>query len=157
MAAPLIAPAEAPVIILNGDATTMQLQIGSDNLTVDDLIAGDTITITPLFAETTRTYGAGNSVNIQRHTNKDVHTVVFRVSKLNNTDKALSNYMNAKTLSQVIEGSIKTIYYEDNAQKIENYKISGGSITTKPTDTKNNTDGNNAMEYTIEAFVVRLV
>ena len=103
-------------IILNGDATTMQLQIGSDNLTVDDLIAGDTITITPLFAETTRTYGAGNSVNIQRHTNKDVHTVVFRVSKLNNTDKALSNYMNAKTLSQVIEGSIKTIYYEDNAQ-----------------------------------------
>ena len=144
-------------IILNGDATTMQLKIGSDNLTVDDLIAGDTITITPLFAETTRTYGAGNSVNIQRHTNKDVHTVVFRVSKLNNTDKALSNYMNAKTLSQVIEGSIKTIYYEDNAQKIENYKISGGSITTKPTDTKNNTDGNNAMEYTIEAFVVRLV
>ena len=144
-------------IVLNGDATTMQLKIGSDNLTVDDLIAGDTITITPLFAETTRTYGAGNSVNIQRHTNKDVHTVVFRVSKLNNTDKALSNYMNAKTLSQVIEGSIKTIYYEDNAQKIENYKISGGSITTKPTDTKNNTDGNNAMEYTIEAFVVRLV
>lgn len=144
-------------IILNGDATTMQLQIGSDNLTVDDLIAGDTITITPLFAETTRTYGAGNSVNIQRHTNKDVHTVVFRVSKLGNTDKAISNYMNAKTLSQVIEGSIKTIYYEDNAQKIENYKISGGSITTKPTDTKNNTDGNNAMEYTIEAFVIRLV
>ena len=144
-------------IILNGDATTMQLKIGSDNLTVDDLIAGDTITITPLFAETTRTYGAGNSVNIQRHTNKDVHTVVFRVSKLNNTDKALSNYMNAKTLSQVIEGSVKTIYYEDNAQKIENYKISGGSITTKPTDTKNNTDGNNAMEYTIEAFVIRLV
>ena len=144
-------------IILNGDATTMQLQIGSDNLTVDDLIAGDTITITPLFAETTRTYGAGNSVNIQRHTNRDVHTVVFRVSKLGNTDKALSNYMNAKTLSQVIEGSIKTIYYEDNAQKIENYKISGGSITTKPTDTKNNTDGNNAMEYTIEAFVIRLV
>ena len=143
--------------ILNGDATTMQLQIGSDNLTVDDLIAGDTITITPLFAETTRTYGAGNSVNIQRHTNKDVHTVVFRASKLNNTDKALSNYMNAKTLSQVIEGSIKTIYYEDGSQKIENYKISGGSITTKPTDTKNNTDGNNAMEYTIEAFVVRLV
>ena len=144
-------------IILNGDATTMQLQIGSDNLTVDDLIAGDTITITPLFAETTRTYGAGNSVNIQRHTNKDVHTVVFRVSKLNNTDKALSNYMNAKTLSQVIEGSIKTIYYEDGSQKIENYKISGGSITTKPTDTKNNTDGNNAMEHTIEAFVIRLV
>lgn len=144
-------------IILNGDATTMQLQIGSDNLTVDDLIAGDTITITPLFAETTRTYGAGNSVNIQRHTNKDVHTVVFRVSKLNNTDKALSNYMNAKTLSQVIEGSVKTIYYEDGSQKIENYKISGGSVTVKPTDTKNNTDGNNSMEYTIEAFVIRLV
>lgn len=144
-------------IILNGDATTMQLQIGSEKLTVDDLIAGDTITITPLFAETTRTYGAGNSVNIQRHTQKDVHTVVFRVSKLGNTDKALTNYMNAKTLSQVIEGSVKTIYYEDGSQKIENYKINAGSITTKPTDTKNNTDGNNAMEYTIEAFVVRLV
>jgi hypothetical protein len=144
-------------IILNGDATTMQMQIGSDNLTVDDLIAGDTITITPLFAETTRTYGAGNSVNIQRHTNKDVHTITFRVTKLGSTDKALSNFMNAKTLSQVIEGSVKTIYFEDGSQKIENYKISGGSITMKPTDTKNNVDGNNAMEYTIEAFVVRLV
>lgn len=143
-------------IILNGDATTMQLRIGNDNLTVNDLIAGDTITITPLFAETTRTYGAGNSVNIQRHTQKDVHTVTFRVSKLGNTDKAISNYMNAKTLSQVIEGSVKTIYFEDGEQMIENYKISGGSITTKPTDTKNNTDGNNSMEYTIEAFVVRL-
>lgn len=143
-------------IILNGDATTMQLRIGNDNLTVDDLVAGDTITITPVNAETTRTYGAGNSVNIQRHTSKDVHTIVFRVQKLNTTDKALTNYMNAKTLSQVIEGSVKTIYFEDGEQMIENYKISGGSITTKPTDTKNNTDGNNSMEYTIEAFVVRL-
>ncbi|MBL3520305.1 hypothetical protein H0A43_07440 [Arcobacter lanthieri] len=144
-------------IILNGDATTMQLKVGSDNLTVDDLVAGDTITITPINAETTRTYGAGNSVNIQRHTAKDVHTVVFRVQKLNNTDKALANYMNAKTLTQVIEGSIKTIYYEDGEQMIENYKISGGSLTTKPTETKNNTDGNASMEYTLEAFVVRLV
>ena len=144
-------------IILNGDATTMQLRIGNENLTVDDLIAGDTITITPVNAETTRTYGAGNSVNIQRNTNKDVHTIVFRVQKLNGTDKTLTNYMNAKTLSQVIEGSVKTIYFEDGEQMIENYKISGGSITTKPTDTKNNVDGNNSMEYTIEAFVVRLV
>ncbi|WP_034255383.1 hypothetical protein [Aliarcobacter lanthieri] len=144
-------------IILNGDATTIQLKVGSDNLTVDDLVSGDTITITPINAETTRTYGAGNSVNIQRHTAKDVHTVVFRVQKLNNTDKALANYMNAKTLTQVIEGSIKTIYYEDGEQMIENYKISGGSLTTKPTETKNNTDGNASMEYTLEAFVVRLV
>ena len=34
--------------ILNGDATTMQLTFGGTNVTVDDFIAGDVITITPV-------------------------------------------------------------------------------------------------------------
>ena len=50
--------------ILNGDATTMQLTFGGTNITVDDFIAGDVITITPVNPQTSRTYGARNSVNV---------------------------------------------------------------------------------------------
>ena len=143
--------------ILNGDATTMQLTFGGTNVTVDDFIAGDVITITPVNSQTSRTYGAKNSVNIQRRIDKDVKTVTFRVTKFGATDIAITAFNNAETLTSVVEGSIKTIYYKDGSQMIENYKITGGSFLIDPTDTKNNQDRNSAMEYTLEAFVKRLV
>lgn len=143
--------------ILNGDATTMQLTFGGTNITVDDFIAGDVITITPVNPQTSRTYGAKNSVNIQRRVDKDVKTVTFRVTKFGATDIAITAFNNAETLTSVVEGSIKTIYYKDGSQMIENYKITGGSFLIDPTDTKNNQDGNSSMEYTLEAFVKRLV
>ena len=143
--------------ILNGDATTMQLTFGGTNVTVDDFIAGDVITITPVNPQTSRTYGAKNSVNIQRRIDKDVKTVTFRVTKFGATDIAITAFNNAETLTSVVEGSIKTIYYKDGSQMIENYKITGGSFLIDPTDTKNDQDGNSAMEDTLEAFVKRLV
>ena len=143
--------------ILNDDATTIQLTFGGTNITVDDFIAGDVITITPVNPQTSRTYGAKNSVNIQRRIDKDVKTVTFRVTKFGATDIAITAFNNAETLTSVVEGSIKTIYYKDGSQMIENYKITGGSFLIDPTDTKNNQDGNSAMEYTLEAFVKRLV
>ena len=99
--------------ILNGDATTMQLTFGGTNITVDDFIAGDVITITPVNPQTSRTYGAKNSVNIQRRIDKDVKTVTFRVTKFGTTDIAITAFNNAEVLSSVVEGSIKTIYYKD--------------------------------------------
>ena len=143
--------------ILNGDATTMQLTFGGTNVTVDDFIAGDVITITPVNPQTSRTYGAKNSVNIQRRIDKDVKTVTFRVTKFGATDIAITAFNNAETLTSVVEGSIKTIYYKDGSQMIENYKITGGSFLIDPTDTKNNQDGNSAMGYSLEASVKRLV
>ena len=120
--------------ILNGDATTMQLTFGGTNVTVDDFIAGDVITITPVNPQTSRTYGAKNSVNIQRRIDKDVKTVTFRVTKFGATDIAITAFNNAETLTSVVEGSIKTIYYKDGSQMIENYKITGGaSGSTAPT------------------------
>ncbi|WP_066165839.1 hypothetical protein [Aliarcobacter cryaerophilus] len=143
--------------ILNSDATTMQLTFGGTNITVDDFIAGDVITITPVNPQTSRTYGARKSVNVQRRVDKDVRTITFRVTKFDTTDIAITAFNNAEVLSSFVEGSIKTIYYKDGSQMIENYKISGGSFLIDPTDTKNNQDGNSAMEYTLEAFVKRLV
>lgn len=143
--------------ILNSDATTMQLTFGGTNITVDDFIAGDVITITPVNPQTSRTYGARKSVNVQRRVDKDVRTITFRVTKFDTTDIAITAFNNAEVLSSFVEGSIKTIYYKDGSQRIENYKITGGSFLIDPTDTKNNQDGNSAMEYTLEAFVKRLV
>ena len=87
-------------IILNGDATTMQLTFGGTNVTVDDFIAGDVITITPVNPQTSRTYGAKNSVNIQRRVDKDVKTVIFRVTKFGATDIAITAFNNAETLTR---------------------------------------------------------
>jgi len=143
--------------VLNSDATTLQLSFGGNNVLVDDFIAGDVITITPTNPQTTRTYGAKNSVNVQRRVDKDVKTLVFRVQKFGKTDIAITEFNNAETLTSLVEGSIKTIYYKDGVQMIENYKITGGSFGIDPTDTKNNQDGNSAMEYTLEAFIKRLV
>ena len=144
-------------IVLNGDATTLQLEFGGRKITVDDFIAGSFLKITPVNPQTTRTYGAKNSVNVQRRVDKDVKTLTFTVEKLEKTDIAITEFNNAETLTSLVEGSIKTIYYKDGKQMIENYKITGGSFGIDPTDTKNNQDGNSAMEYTLEAFVKRLV
>ena len=51
-------------IVLNGDATTLQLEFGGRKITVDDFIAGSFLKITPVNPQTTRTYGAKNSVNV---------------------------------------------------------------------------------------------
>ena len=144
-------------IVLNGDATTLQLEFGGRKITVDDFIAGSFLKITPVNPQTTRTYGAKNSVNVQRRVDKDVKTLTFTVEKLGKTDTAITEFNNAETLTSLVEGSIKTIYYKDGKQMIENYKITGGSFGIDPTDDKNNQESNNAMEYTLEAFVKRLV
>ena len=144
-------------IVLNGDATTLQLEFGGRKITVDDFIAGSFLKITPVNPQTTRTYGAKNSVNVQRRVDKDVKTLTFTVEKLEKTDIAITEFNNAETLTSLVEGSIKTIYYKDGKQMIENYKITGGSFGIDPTDDKNNQESNNAMEYTIEAFIKRLV
>ena len=64
-------------IVLNGDATTLQLEFGGRKITVDDFIAGSFLKITPVNPQTTRTYGAKNSVNVQRRVDKDVKTLTF--------------------------------------------------------------------------------
>ena len=143
------------VITLNADATTLKL----NNTTLDservvtDLIAGDTIVIAPVNAQTSRTYSS-DGVNIQRRVDRDVRTITFNVEKFGETDEFMNEALYNSDLC-VFEGSIKTIYTSDTEQRTETYSFKGGSITTLPTDTKNNQDGNNVMAYVIEARVTR--
>lgn len=142
-------------ITLNSNTTTLKLKNITLNTerVVADFIAGDTIVIAPVNPQSSRTYSA-EGVNIQGRVDKDVRTVTFTVEKFGDTDE----FMNEAIYSGqtcVFEGSAKSLYTKDGEQRTETYSFKGGSITTLPTDTKNNQDGNNEMQFVIEARVTR--
>lgn len=142
-------------ISLNTNSTTLKLKNTTldTEIVVTDFIAGDTIVIAPVNAQTSRTYSA-EGVNIQGRVDKDVRTITFTVEKYGDTDE----FMNEAIYSGqtcIFEGSAKSLYVKDGEQRTETYSFKGGSITTLPSDTKNNQDGNNEMQFVIEARVTR--
>jgi hypothetical protein len=140
------------VITFKSDSTTLIL----NGQAITDFIDGDIIELSPVNPETTRTYGANRAVNIQQRADKDVYTLKFRVIRNSDSDIWLNTQLNAEK-PVVFDGSIKEIYYKDGQEFVEAFEIEAGSFTDKPTYTKNNTDGNNVVEYTIEAYVKRLI
>ena len=75
--------------------------------------------------------------------------MVLRVQKYSNDDVWLSQKINAD-IPFVFDGSVKESFVRDGAALKETYDLQVGSITTQPTQTKNNQDVNALMEYTIE-------
>jgi len=49
----------------------------------------------------------------------------------------------------LLNGSAKENYVKDGVASVGSYLLENGSVTTRPTDTKNNQEGNNVMAYTI--------
>jgi len=49
----------------------------------------------------------------------------------------------------VFDGSLKESYTSNGSTGIESWLMEAGSLTTQPTQTKNNQDGDAMMEYTI--------
>lgn len=128
--------AEASTIILNGYALT-------------SLAEGDFVDIAPVNAATARTNSASGGVNIVERVDAGVTDVTVRVQKLSADDVFLNSLRNQKPIA-VIDGSVKTNYSRDGRDSVETYALEGGSLTTQPTDTKNNQDGNAMMEYVIQ-------
>lgn len=130
-------------VSLSSNSTTVILNATA----IDNLVDGDTITITPANPATEQTTGSG-AVNIQERADKDIHDVVLKVVKYSNSDTILNGFRNASPL-QVIQGSIKETYIKDGTELTTTYTCEQGSITVQPTETRNNQTGNNSMEYTI--------
>lgn len=139
-------------VSFKAESTTLIL----NDQVIGDFINGDIIELAPVNPDTARTYGANQSVNIQHRSDRNVHTVKFRVMRDSDSDIWLNEQMN-QDKPVVFGGSVKEIFIKDGSEQTESFELQAGSFTDKPTHTKNNQDGNAQVEYTVECFARRLV
>lgn len=135
MAATIVMATEQTSLILNGTAIT-------------DLIAGDFLELNPVNEQTGHINSADGGVNINHRSDRGVHDLVVRVPKFSDSDVFLNNALNQEQ-PVVFDGSVKEDFVKDGTDGSESYILESGSLTTRPSQTKNNTDANAQMEYTI--------
>ncbi|WP_373073903.1 hypothetical protein [Sulfurimonas sp.] len=140
------------IVSFKAESTTLIL----NDEVISDFINGDIIELAPVNPDTARTYGSNQSVNIQHRSDRNVHTLKFRVMRDSDSDVFLNEQMNKDT-PVVFNGSVKEIYIKDDEELTESFELQAGSFTDKPTHTKNNQDGNAQVEYTVECFARRLI
>jgi hypothetical protein len=134
-----------PNIQINAGLTTLELN-GS---LINDFAEGDYLTLTAVNPLTSRTNSANGGVNINKRSDGNVKTLVFRVQKYSDSDILLNTIIN-KESPEIINGTMVENFIKDGASSKESHALEGGSITTLPTITKNNQDGSDMMEFTIE-------
>lgn len=127
--------ADSATLILNGRAMT-------------SFAEGDFLTLTPANAASAHVNSAGGGVTISERFDKDVYDLMFRVQKYSADDVQMLAALNSDGVT-VFSGSLKESYSIDGSAGVESWTLESGSITTQPTQTKNNQDGNALMEYTL--------
>lgn len=132
------------VITLAADSTTLVL----NGTAITDFVAGDTITMTPVNPVTSHVNSTNGGVNINKRSDAGVYDVVMRVQRMSGSDSFLNNALRQND-AVVFNGSMKESYNRDGTDGVESWILENGSITTQPTITKNDTDGNALSEYTI--------
>ena len=131
-------------VTLSAESTTLIL----NDHAFSNFAEGDYLTLTPVNPATAHTNSASGGVTITERFDRDVYDLVVRVQKYSADDVFLLGILNAEDIT-VVEGSAKEAYTADGSAGIESWNLDSGSITTQPTQTKNNQDGNALMEYTI--------
>lgn len=131
---------------------TISMDSGSlilNDYTFKSFAEGDYLTITPVNAHTSRVNSAVGGVTIGERMDKDVYDLTFSVQKYSDDDVFMLGQINTPGAT-LFEGSAKESYAKDGQAGVESWNLDGGSITTLPTQTRNNQDGNAMMEYTIQ-------
>jgi len=132
-------------ITMQADSTSLVL----NGFPIVDFGEGDFIELNPVNPDTSRINSDNGGVNIAKRLDGGVHDLVVRVQKNSNSDVFLNQQMNLAAPA-VFNGSVKENFTRDGADGVESYTLENGSFTTKPSNVKNNTDGNALMEYTIQ-------
>ena len=104
--------------------------------------------MTPVNPQTSQINSSDGGVTINRRSDGNVYDMVVSVQKYSDDDVFLNEIVNGATAT-ILEGTLKEDFNRDGVDGQESWTLEGGSITTKPTDTKNDTDGNAVLEYTI--------
>lgn len=73
---------------------------------------------------------------------------MMRIQRFSDDDVFLNSALNQR-IPVLFSGSIKEDFQRDGQDFKESWSLENGSFTTKPTVTKNDTDGNGVMEYTL--------
>ncbi len=131
----IVMEAESTSLVLNGTAIT-------------DLAEGDVIELNPVNPSTSHVNSSNGGVNINKRVDGGVHDLVVRVQKYSPSDVFLNSAINQEA-PVVFNGSVKEDFIRDGVSSAESYILENGSITTRPSNVKNNTDGNGMMEYTL--------
>lgn len=131
-------------ITLDANSTTLIL----NGTAIADFVEGDILELIPANDLTSHVNGVGGSVNINKRSDGDVYDLVFRVMRHSSSDAFMNNASNQSS-PVVFNGSVKEDFTRNGTAGVESHILENGSITTRPTNTKNTTDGNATMEYTI--------
>ena len=135
MAGTVVTLAESTTLVLNGTV-------------VDDFIAGDILELTPVNPLTSHVNGTQGGVNINKRSDSGVHDLTVRVQKMTPSDVFLNSAVN-QDAPVVFNGSMKEDFTLDGTAGVETFILESGSITTQPTVTQNDQDGNALREYVI--------
>ena len=133
------------IITISADSATLIL----NDYTFKSFAEGDYLTLTPVNAHTSRVNSAVGGVTISERMDKDVYDLTFSIQKYSDDDVFMLSQINTPGAT-LFEGSAKESYAKDGQAGVESWNLDGGSITTLPTQTRNNQDGNAMMEYTIQ-------
>ena len=132
------------VITIAADSATLIL----NDQAMTSLAEGDYLTLTPANPASAHVNSSNGGVSITERMDKDVYDLAFSVQKYSADDIALLGFLNSGGVT-VVAGSLKESYTIDGAPGVESWTLEAGSVTTQPTNTKNNQDGNAMMEYTL--------
>lgn len=138
------------VITIAADSATLIL----NEQAITSFAEGDYLTMTPVNAASSHVNSAGGGVTIAERFDKDVYDLVFSVQKYSADDIFLLGLINSEGVT-VVSGSMKESYTADGEAGVESWNLDSGSITTQPTQTRNNQDGNAMMEYTLRFRTAR--
>lgn len=133
------------VIQLNAESTSLVL----NGTPITDFAEGDIVELNPVNPLTGRINGAAGAVNVNKRIDGGVHDLIIRVQKYSDSDVFLNSAIN-QVDPVIFNGSVKEDFTKDGTAGAESYILENGSITTRPANVKNNTDGNGMVEYTIQ-------
>lgn len=131
-------------IVYPADATTLILNERAFN----DLAEGDVLTLTPVNPKTSRV-NSTTAVTIQNRSDGDVHDLEIVCLKGGDDDVYLNSQMNQAN-PVIFNGSMKTNFNKDGVDGVDSWDLQAGSLTDRPTDGKNTTDGNATMVYKLQ-------
>jgi len=131
-------------ISVGADSTTLIL----NGVAITDLVTGDIITLAPVNPSTAQINSTNGGVNINQRSDRSVYDLTIRVQRLSASDTFLNTSLRSEPAT-VFAGSLKESFVRDGVDGVESWLLEGGSITTQPTKTVNDEDGNALSEYVI--------
>lgn len=131
-------------VTLDADSTTLVL----NGRAITAFVAGDIITMTPNADHSSQVMSTDGGITINKRADGDSYAMLMRIQRYSDDDVFLNTALN-QSRPVLFNGSLKESFQRDGQDFVESWSLENGSLTTNPTVTKNNTDGNGLMEYTI--------